>query len=152
MDGESQLKPVVRHPEMDKEMKQAIQENLEAVIPYFIAPHWSSPQDSYVLLSPEPNWGRCPDEENLEGESFCKFIDRQDGDSSPVIKEFQEFIKRRIEDKDEESIYRDSDDFEESVFVEFRFNHIEPKGREFLSRDEDCKPWNWPEDESKEMY
>ena len=36
--GESQLKPVVCHPEMDKEMKQAIQENLEAVIPYFIAP------------------------------------------------------------------------------------------------------------------
>lgn len=142
--GEPLLEPVVCHPEMDKEMKQAIQENLEAVIPYFIAWHRSSPQDSYVLLSPEPNWGRCPDEENLEGGSFCNFIDRQDGDSSPVIKEFQEFLKRWIENKDRAQFYNCDD--EDPVVVGFRFNHIEPKGREFLFRDEDCKPWNWPED------
>lgn len=142
--GEPLLERVVRHPEMDKEMKQAIQENLEAVIPYFIAWHRSSPQDSYVLLSPEPNWGRCPDEENLEGGSFCNFIDRQDGDSSPVIKEFQEFLKRWIENKDRAQFYNCDD--EDPVVVGFRFNHIEPKGREFLFQDEDCKPWNWPED------
>ena len=150
--GESQLKPVVRHPEMDKEMKQAIQENLETVIPYFIAREGTSQENAYKLLLPEPIWGLYPNEENLEDESFCHFIDRQDGNSSPVIKEFQEFIKRWIENKDKASFYRDSDDFEESVFVEFRFNHIEPKGRESLFRDEDCKPRNWPEDESAEMY
>lgn len=142
--GEPLSKPVVRHSQMDKEMKQAIQENLEAVIPYFIARHRSSPQDSYVLLSPEPNWGLCPDEENLEGESFCNFIDRQDGDSSPVIKEFQEFLKRWIENKDRAQF--DNYDDEDPVVVGFRFNHIEPKGRESLFRDEDCKPRNWPED------
>jgi len=47
MDGESQLKPVVRHPEMDKEMKLAIQENLEAVIPYFIARGGTSQENTY---------------------------------------------------------------------------------------------------------
>ena len=150
--GESQLKPVVRHPEMDKEMKQAIQESLEAVIPYFIARGGTSQENAYKLLLPEPIWGLYPNEENLENESFWHFIDRQDGDSSPVIKEFQEFLKRWIENKDEASLYRDSDDFEESVFVEFRFNHIEPKGQESLFRDEDCKPRNWPEDEATEMY
>lgn len=150
--GESQLKPVVRHPEMDKEMKQAIQESLEAVIPYFIARGGTSQENAYKLLLPEPIWGLYPNEENLENESFWRFIDRQDGDSSPVIKEFQEFLKRWIENKDEASLYRDSDDFEESVFVEFRFNHIEPKGQESLFRDEDCKPRNWPEDEATEMY
>lgn len=148
--GKPLLKPVVPHPQMDKEMKQAIQENLEAAIPYFIARHRSSPQDSYVLLSPEPNWGLCPDEENLEGESFCNFINRQDGDSSPVIKEFQEFLERWIENKDRAQSYNYDD--EDPVVVGFRFNHIEPKGRESLFRDEDCKPRNWPEDEATEMY
>lgn len=150
--GESQLKPVVRHPEMDKEMKQAIQENLEAVIPYFIAPYIAPlrpPQKNvYMLLLPEPIWGIYPDE-TFENESFCDFINRQDGDSSPVIKEFQEFLKRWIENKDRAQFYNEDED---PVVVGFRFNHIEPKGRESLFRDEDCKPRNWPEDESTEMY
>lgn len=150
--GESQLKPVVRHPEMDKEMKQAIQENLEAVIPYFIAPYIAPlrpPQKNvYTLLLPEPIWGIYPDE-TFENESFCDFINRQDGDSSPVIKEFQEFLKRWIENKDRAQFYNEDED---PVVVGFRFNHIEPKGRESLFRNEDCKPRNYPEDESTEVY
>ena len=148
--GKPLLKPVVRHPQMDQEMKQAIQENLEAVIPYFIARHWSSPQDRYVLLLPEPIWELYTDDKNLERESFCHFIDRQDGDSSPVIKEFQEFLKRWIENKNRAQF--DNYDDEDPVVVGFRFNHIEPKGRESLFRDEDCKPRNYPEDESTEVY
>ena len=150
--GESQLKPVVRHPEMDKEMKQAIQENLEAVIPYFIAPYIAPlrpPQKNvYTLFLPEPIWGIYPDE-TFENESFCDFINRQDGDSSPVIKEFQEFLKRWIENKDRAQFYNEDED---PVVVGFRFNHIEPKGRESLFRNEDCKPRNYPEDESTEVY
>lgn len=150
--GESQLKPVVRHPEMDKEMKQAIQENLEAVIPYFIAPYialFRPPQKNvYMLLLPEPIWGIYPDE-SFENESFCDFINRQDGDSSRVIKEFQEFLKRWIENKDRAQFYNEDED---PVVVGFRFNHIGPKGRESLFRNEDCKPRNYPEDESTEVY
>ena len=148
--GKPLLNPVVRHPQMDKEMKQAIQENLEAVIPYFIARHWSSPQDRYVLLLPEPIWELYTDDKNLERESFCNFINRQDSDSSPVIKEFQEFLKRWIENKNRAQF--DNYDDEDPIVVGFRFNHIEPKGRESLFRNEDCKPRNYPEDESTEVY
>ncbi|WP_455263342.1 KAP family P-loop NTPase fold protein [Porphyromonas sp.] len=150
--GKLLLKPVVRHPQMDKEMKQAIQENLEAVIPYFIAPYiapFRPPQKNvYMLLLPEPIWGIYPDE-SFENESFCDFINRQDGDSSRVIKEFQEFLKRWIENKDRAQFYNEDED---PVVVGFRFNHIEPKGRESLFRNENCKPRNYPEDESTEMY
>ena len=148
--GKPLLNPVVRHPQMDKEMKQAIQENLEAVIPYFIARHWSSPQDRYVLLLPEPIWELYTDDKNLERESFCNFINQQDSDSSPVIKEFQEFLKRWIENKNRAQF--DNYDDEDPIVVGFRFNHIEPKGWESLFRNEDCKPRNYPEDESTEMY
>lgn len=151
--GESQLKPVVCHPEMDKEMKQAIQENLEAVIPYFIAPliapgpppqqNVYTQQKVYTLLLPEPIWGIYPNE-SFENESFWDFINQQDGDSSPVIEEFQKFLKIWGENKCRALLY-DRDD-EDPVVVGFRFNHIEPKGQEFLFRDEDCQPINWPED------
>ena len=151
--GESQLKPVVCHPEMDKEMKQAIQENLEAVIPYFIAPliapcpppqqNVYTQQKVYTLLLPEPIWSIYPNE-SFENESFWDFINQQDGDSSPVIEEFQKFLKIWGENKYRALLY-DLDD-EDPVVVGFRFNHIEPKGQEFLFRDEDCQPINWPED------
>ena len=150
---ESQLKPVVCHPEMDKEMKQAIQENLEAVIPYFIAPliapcpppqqNVYTQQKVYTLLLPEPIWSIYPNE-SFENESFWDFINQQDGDSSPVIEEFQKFLKIWGENKCRALLY-DRDD-EDPVVVGFRFNHIEPKGQEFLFRDEDCQPINWPED------
>lgn len=66
-----------------------------------------------------------------------------------MIKEFQEFLKRWIENKDRAQFYNEDED---PVVVGFRFNHIEPKGRESLFRNEDCKPRNYPEDESTEVY
>ena len=130
--GEPLLKPVVRHQKMDQEMKQVIQENLETVIPYFIAPCPPPQQNVYTLLLPEPIWGIYPNE-SLENESFCDFINQQDGDSSPVIEEFQKFLKRWEENKDRVQHYNNNGyDNPISVHVQFDFEHIVPRGVEAL--------------------
>ena len=134
------MNPVVRHPQMDKEMKQAIQENLEAVIPCFIAPCPPPQQNVYTLLLPEPIWGIYPNE-SLENESFCDFINQQDGDSSPVIEEFQKFLKRWEENKDRVQYYNnDGYDNPISVHVQFDFEHIVPRGVEALFSEKQCQP------------
>ena len=138
--GKPLLNPVVRHPQMDKEMKQAIQENLEAVIPCFIAPCPPPQQNVYTLLLPEPIWGIYPNE-SLENESFCDFINQQDGDSSPVIEEFQKFLKRWEENKDRVQYYNnDGYDNPISVHVQFDFEHIVPRGVEALFSEKQCQP------------
>ena len=138
--GKPLLNPVVRHPQMDEEMKQAIQENLEAVIPYFIAPCPPPQQNVYTLLLPEPIWGIYPNE-SLENESFCDFINQQDGDSSPVIEEFQKFLKRWEENKDRVQYYNnDGYDNPISLHVQFDFEHIVPRGVEALFSKKQCQP------------
>ena len=138
--GEPLLKPVVRHQKMDQEMKQVIQENLETVIPYFIAPCPPPQQNVYTLLLPEPIWGIYPNE-SLENESFCDFINQQDGDSSPVIEEFQKFLKRWEENKDRVQHYNNNGyDNPISVHVQFDFEHIVPRGVEALFSEKQCQP------------
>ena len=142
--GRPQLKPIPS-PQIDKEMKQVVEENLKAVIPYFIAQQGKNSENYYyTLLLPNPIWKLYANKENPEVESFIEFISRQDSNTSPVIKEFQEFLKVW-----EEGVYFENTD---DICIRFKFDHITPKGKTSLLTPHRSKPSRWLEDDPTEMY
>ena len=142
--GRPQLK-AIPSPQIDKEMKQVVEENLKAVIPYFIAQQGKNSENYYyTLLLPNPIWKLYANKENPEVESFIEFISRQDSNTSPVIKEFQEFLKVW-----EEGVYFENTD---DICIRFKFDHITPKGKTSLLTPHRSKPSRWHEDDPTEMY
>ena len=142
--GRPQLK-AIPSPQIDKEMKQVVEENLKAVIPYFIAQQGKNSENYYyTLLLPNPIWKLYANKENPEVESFIEFISRQDSNTSPVIKEFQEFLKVW-----EEGVYFENTD---DICIRFKFDHITPKGKTSLLTPHRSKPSRWLEDDPTEMY
>ena len=94
--GES---PQVRHPQMDKEMRRIIEENIESLIPNMIARSRYN-KDKYCLYCPYPIWRLGAKEATKEKEEkpeiayFPDFIRGLDGDASPIIREFKEFAQK----------------------------------------------------------
>ena len=142
--GRPQLKPMPS-PQIDKEMKQVVEENLKAVIPYFIAQQSKNSENYYyILLLPNPIWKLYANKENPEVESFIEFVSRQDSNTSPVIKEFQEFLKVW-----KKGVYCENTD---NICIRFKFDHITPKGKTSLLTPHRSKPSRWLEDDPTEMY
>ena len=94
--GES---PQVRHPQMDKEMRRIIEENIESLIPNMIARSRYN-KDKYCLYCPYPIWRLGAKEATKEKEEkpeiayFPDFIEGLDGGASDIIREFKEFAKK----------------------------------------------------------
>ena len=95
-----QSQPAVCHPRMDKEMKWIIEENIESLIPYMVA-RWMYDKTRYCLLCPYPIWSLNEGEENPAIGYFPKFIFSLEGGKSPIIREFQAFLQKRLELGDE---------------------------------------------------
>ena len=102
---------VITHPKMDSMMKQVIEKNIELLIPYFIQRNVLG-EAEYELLLPYPIWSLEKSETNLEVGYFPDFVFGLDGDSSPIIKEFQEFLRKRLKIG--------------TNTIQFDFNHITP--------------------------
>lgn len=88
-------KPSICHPKMDARMKEIIESNIEKLIPCFIRKSWRD-QTQYELLLPYPIWSLDESDEDKGIDYFPNFISHLDGRSSRVIKEFQDFLMRRI--------------------------------------------------------
>ena len=91
-----QSQPAVCHPRMDKEMKWIIEENIEGLIPYMVA-RWMYDKAKYCLLCPYPIWSLIEGEKNPAIGYFPNFIFSLDGSKSPIIREFQDFLQKRLE-------------------------------------------------------
>ena len=87
------------HPKMDKKMKQIIVENIESLIPIFIE-KYREDERRYKLLYPKAIWNLDADRKNPAIGYFPEFIFGLDGDSSPIIREFQEFLRKRLESEE----------------------------------------------------
>mgnify|MGYP000905013091 CR=1 FL=1 len=83
---------VIAHPKMDSMMKQIIEKNIELLIPYFIHRNVLG-EAEYELLLPYPIWSLDKREKDLEIDYFPDFVFGLDGDSSPIVKEFQGFLR-----------------------------------------------------------
>ena len=99
------------HPKMDEKMKQIIVENIESFIPIFIE-QYREDERRYRLLYPKAIWNLDADKTNPEIGYFPEFIFGLDGDSSPIIREFQEFLGKRLES--------------EEALITFEFKYITP--------------------------
>ena len=99
------------HPKMDKKMKQIIVENIESLIPIFIE-KYREDERRYKLLYPKAIWNLDADRKNPAIGYFPEFIFGLDGDSSPIIREFQEFLRKRLES--------------EEPLITFEFKYITP--------------------------
>lgn len=99
------------HPKMDEKMKQIIVENIESFIPIFIE-QYREDERRYRLLYPKAIWNLDVDKTNPEIGYFPEFIFGLDGDSSPIIREFQEFLGKRLES--------------EEALITFEFKYITP--------------------------
>ena len=96
---------------MDEKMKQIIVENIESFIPIFIE-QYREDERRYRLLYPKAIWNLDADKTNPEIGYFPEFIFGLDGDSSPIIREFQEFLGKRLES--------------EEALITFEFKYITP--------------------------
>ena len=99
------------HPKMDEKMKQIIVENIESLIPIFIE-KYREDERRYKLLYPKAIWNLDADRKNPAIGYFPEFIFGLDGDSSPIIREFQEFLRKRLES--------------EEPLITFEFKYITP--------------------------
>ena len=99
------------HPKMDEKMKQIIVENIESLIPVFIE-QYREDERRYRLLYPKAIWNLDMDRRNPAIGYFPEFIFGLDGDSSPIIREFQEFLRKRLES--------------EEALITFEFKYITP--------------------------
>ena len=99
------------HPKMDEKMKQIIVENIESLIPIFIE-QYREDERRYKLLYPKAIWSLDVDRRNPGIGYFPEFIFGLDGDSSPIIREFQEFLRKRLES--------------EEPLITFEFKYITP--------------------------
>lgn len=88
--------PSLCHPRMDEKMKEIIVSNIEQLIPCFIRKSWRD-QAQYELLLPYPIWSLDERDKDKGIAYFPDFISQLDGRSSHVIKEFQDFVARRLE-------------------------------------------------------
>lgn len=102
---------VIAHPKMDSMMKQIIEKNIELLIPCFIQQS-SLGEAEYELLLPDPIWTLDKGENDLEVDYFPDFVLGLDGDSSLIVKEFQEFLRKYLKIG--------------SNTIQFDFNHITP--------------------------
>ena len=111
--GETLLKysHAICHPKMDKVMKEIIEKNIELLIPCFIEQD-SLSKDEYYLQLPYPIWYIDKKKKGSEIGYFSDFIFGLDGDSSPIIKEFQALIREWLK--------------MESNKIPFEFKHITP--------------------------
>ena len=99
------------HPKMDEKMKQIIVENIESLIPIFIE-QYREDERRYKLLYPKAIWSLDVDRRNPGIGYFPEFIFGLDGDSSPIIREFQEFLGKWLES--------------EEASITFEFKYITP--------------------------
>lgn len=99
------------HPKMDEKMKQIIVENIESLIPIFIE-KYREDERRYKLLYPKAIWNLDADRKNPAIGYFPEFIFGLDGDLSPIIREFQEFLRKRLES--------------EEPLITFEFKYITP--------------------------
>ena len=102
---------VIAHPKMDSMMKQIIEKNIELLIPYFIQRNVLG-EAEYELLLPYPIWSLDKREKDLEIDYLPDFVFGLDGDSSPIVKEFQGFLRECLKIG--------------SNTIKFDFNHITP--------------------------
>ena len=98
------------HPKMDEKMKQIIVENIESLIPVFVKQ--CRDKRRYRLLYPKAIWNLDADGKNPAIGYFPEFIFGLDGDSSPIIREFQEFFGIWLEN--------------EEASITFEFKYITP--------------------------
>ena len=99
------------HPKMDEKMKQIIVENIESLIPIFIE-QYREDERRYKLLYPKAIWSLDVDRRTPGIGYFPEFIFGLDGDSSPIIREFQEFLGKWLES--------------EEASITFEFKYITP--------------------------
>lgn len=92
------LYPQARHPQMDKEMRRIIEENIELMIPHFVR-RYRSDESNYDVICPEPIWTLDESRTNSVIGYFPHFIFGLDGEASPVIREFQEFLRQGLDSK-----------------------------------------------------
>ena len=98
------------HPKMDEKMKQIIVEDIESLIPVFVKQ--CRDKRRYRLLYPKAIWNLDADGKNPAIGYFPEFIFGLDGDSSPIIREFQEFLGIWLEN--------------EEASITFEFKYITP--------------------------
>ena len=75
-----------------------MEENIELMIPRFIRRYRSDA--NYDVVCPEPIWTLDKSRINSDIGYFPDFIFGLDGESSPVIREFQEFLRQRLDSKE----------------------------------------------------
>ena len=90
--------PLPCHPHMDKLMRRIIEENIELMIPHFVQ-RYRSDESNYQVICPEPIWTLNKSWTTVIG-YFPDFIFGLDGEASPVIREFQEFLRQRLDSKE----------------------------------------------------
>ena len=90
--------PLPCHPHMDKLMRRIIEENIELMIPHFVQ-RYRSDESNYQVICPEPIWTLNKSWTTVIG-YFPDFIFGLDGEVSPVIREFQEFLRQRLDSKE----------------------------------------------------
>lgn len=91
--------PQARHPQMDKVMRWIIEENIELMIPHFVQRHRSD-ESNYQVICPEPIWTLDKSRTNSVIGYFPDFISKLDGRASPLIREFQEFLRQWLDSKE----------------------------------------------------
>ncbi len=91
--------PVVCHPKMDEVMKKIIEDNIELIIPSFVQ-QYRSDEPKYELIFPNPIWTLEESKKTPVIGYFPSFIFGLDGEASPVIREFQEFLRKRLDSKE----------------------------------------------------
>ncbi len=94
-----QENPKACHPHMDKLMRWIIEENIELMIPHFVQRHRSD-ESNYQVICPEPIWTLDKSRTNSVIGYFPDFISKLDGRASPVIREFQEFLRQWLDSKE----------------------------------------------------
>lgn len=96
---------------MNKRMKEIIEKNIEQLIPYLIhSPLVEAPSNEpkhYKPYSPYPIWTLDQEEINTEISGFEQFISGLNATSSPVIEEFQRFLKKWLGYMDVLGMYLD---------------------------------------------
>lgn len=94
-----QENPNACHPHMDKLMRWIIGENIELMIPHFVQ-RYRSDESNYQVICPEPIWTLDKSRTSSVIGYFPDFIFGLDGEASPVIREFQEFLRQRLDSKE----------------------------------------------------
>lgn len=96
---------------MNKRMKEIIEKNIEQLIPYLIhSPLVEAPSNEpkhYKPYSPYPIWTLDQEEISTEISGFEQFISGLNATSSPVIEEFQRFLKKWLGYMDVLGMYLD---------------------------------------------